>query len=163
MAKLIGYARVSTLQQFTDRKQVDILAADVRRDDLYIDRGVAGARASRPDFDQALDALEDGDTLVIMALDRLGRSTQNMLTFAEEVRGRGAGLRVLRLGSGDARTAASFLCSRGHQIQRAPHVPSGLHPFLPVAHPPTSRPSPRHGPCTAPSSQSPSALQTVIF
>ena len=45
MAKLIGYARVSTLQQFTDRKQVDILAADVRRDDLYIDRGVAGARA----------------------------------------------------------------------------------------------------------------------
>jgi DNA invertase Pin-like site-specific DNA recombinase len=77
----------------------------VRRDDLYIDRGISGARASRPEFDKAIDALHDGDTLVITTLDRLGRSTQNMLTFAEELRGRGAGLRVLNLGGGDVDTA----------------------------------------------------------
>ncbi|TFD84029.1 recombinase family protein [Cryobacterium lactosi] len=46
-----------------------------------------------------------GDTLVITTLDRLGRSTQNMLAFAEELRGRGAGLRVLNLGGGDVDTA----------------------------------------------------------
>ena len=105
MPKLIGYARVSTRQQSTDRQQVDILASGVRRDDLYVDHGISGARASRPQFDRALDALHDGDTLVITTLDRLGRSTQNMLAFAEELRGRGAGLRVLNLGGGDVDTA----------------------------------------------------------
>ncbi|UYY83571.1 recombinase family protein (plasmid) [Arthrobacter sp. YA7-1] len=104
MTKLIGYARVSTRQQSTDRQQADLLAAGVRRDDLYVDHGVSGARASRPEFDRALDALIDGDTLVITTLDRLGRSTQNMLAFAHELRARGAGLRVLNLGGGDVDT-----------------------------------------------------------
>ena len=73
VGKLIGYARVSTKQQDTDRQLADLLAAGVRRDDLYIDRGVSGARASRPEFDRAIHALEEGDTLVITTLDRLGR------------------------------------------------------------------------------------------
>ncbi|POH68200.1 resolvase [Cryobacterium zongtaii] len=105
MTKLIGYARVSTRQQFTDRQEIDLLSAGVRRDDLYVDHGVSGALASRPAFDRAVEALEAGDTLVITTLDRLGRSTQNMLAFAEELRGRGAGLRVLNLGGGDVDTA----------------------------------------------------------
>ena len=105
MAKLIGYARVSTRDQSTDRQEDDLVATGVRRDDLYVDHGVSGARASRPAFDQALSALIDGDTLVITTLDRLGRSTQNMLAFAQELRDRGAGLRVLNLGGGDVDTA----------------------------------------------------------
>lgn len=104
MGKLIGYARVSTKQQNTDRQVSDLVAAGVRRDDLYIDRGVSGSRVSRPEFDRSIDALEAGDTLVITTLDRLGRSTQNMLAFAEQLRGRGAGLRVLNLGGGDVDT-----------------------------------------------------------
>ena len=82
MGKLIGYARVSTRQQNADRQIADLLGADVRRDDLYVDHGVSGGRASRPQFDRAVVALEEGDTLVITTLDRLGRSTQNMLSFA---------------------------------------------------------------------------------
>ena len=105
VTKLIGYARVSTRQQSTDRQEIDLLAAGVRRDDLYVDHGISGARASRPNFDRAVDALEACDTLVITTLDRLGRSTQNMLAFADEIRGRGAGLRVLNLGGGDVDTA----------------------------------------------------------
>lgn len=105
MTKLIGYARVSTRQQSADRQVADLLGAGVRRDDLYIDHGVSGARSSRPEFDRALEALHEGDTLVIATLDRLGRSTQNMLDFAEQLRGRGAGLRVLNLGGGDVDTA----------------------------------------------------------
>lgn len=105
MSKLIGYARVSTRQQATDRQQEDLLGAGVRRDDLHVDQGVSGARASRPGFDRALDAIHDGDTLVVTTLDRLGRSTQNMLTFADELRHRGAGLRVLNLGGGDVDTS----------------------------------------------------------
>jgi DNA invertase Pin-like site-specific DNA recombinase len=104
MGKLIGYARVSTKQQNTDRQVADLIVAGARRDDLYIDMGVSGARASRPEFDKAINALEAGDTLVITTLDRLGRSTQNMLAFAEQLRGKGAGLRVLNLGGGDVDT-----------------------------------------------------------
>lgn len=105
VTKLIGYARVSTRSQSTDRQETDLVAAGVRRDDLYIDQGVSGARASRPQFDRAVDALEVGDTLVITTLDRLGRSTQNMLDFAQTLRELGAGLRVLNLGGGDVDTS----------------------------------------------------------
>ncbi|WP_058954327.1 recombinase family protein [Kocuria rhizophila] len=105
MGKLIGYARVSTRQQDADRQVCDLLHAGVRRDDLYLDHGVSGSRASRPQLDKAVASLEEGDTLVITTLDRLGRSTQNMLAFAEALRGRGAGLRVLNLGGGEVDTA----------------------------------------------------------
>lgn len=128
MTKLIGYARVSTRQQSTDRQQTDLLAAGVRRDDLYVDHGVSGARASRPEFDRAIDALIEGDTLVITTLDRLGRSPQNMLAFANELRSRGAGLRVLNLGGGDVDTATPMgsmlftimaaLAQMEHEIKR---------------------------------------------
>lgn len=105
MAKLIGYARVSGRDQSTERQQTDLYSAGVRRDDLYIDHGVSGARASRPELDRAMGALIEGDTLVITTLDRLGRSTQHMLDFAGVLRDRGAGLRVLNLGGGDVDTA----------------------------------------------------------
>jgi DNA invertase Pin-like site-specific DNA recombinase len=105
MAKLIGYARVSTRQQSTDRQEADLVGGGVRRDDLYVDKGVSGARASRPELDRALNALQAGDTLMITTLDRLGRSTQNMLAFADDLRTRGAGLRVLNLGGGEVDTA----------------------------------------------------------
>jgi DNA invertase Pin-like site-specific DNA recombinase len=105
MTELIGYARVSTRQQSTDERQVDLMAAGVRRHDLYVDHRVSGARASRPQFDRALVALIDGETLVITTLDRIERSTQNMLAFADELGGRGAGLRVLNPGGGDVDTA----------------------------------------------------------
>ena len=117
-----------------DRQEVDLLAAGVRRDDLYVDQGFSGARASRPHFDRALDALQDGDTLVITTLDRLGRSTQNMLAFAEELRARGAGLRVLNLGGDDVDTSTPMgsmpftimaaLAQMEHEINRERTVDS---------------------------------------
>lgn len=105
MGKLIGYARVSTRNQSTDRQVDDLLSAGVRRDDPYVDHGVSGARARRPQFDLALAALHEGDTLVINTLDRLGRSTVNMLTLADELKNRGAALRVLNLGGANVDTS----------------------------------------------------------
>lgn len=105
MSKLIGYARVSTKAQDIDRQEQDLIASGVRRDDLYIDHGVSGGKASRPAFDQALAALHAGDTLVVTTLDRLGRSTQNMLTLADDLKAKGVNLRVLNLGGGDVDTS----------------------------------------------------------
>src|SRR5699024_4660528 len=88
-----------------DRQIEDLMAAGVRRDDLYVDHGVSGARTSRPGFDQALAALQSGDTLVIATLDRLCRSTERMLTFDQQLRERGAVLRVLNLCGGGVVTS----------------------------------------------------------
>ncbi|MET4095395.1 recombinase family protein [Arthrobacter sp. UYCu712] len=104
MGKLIGYARVSPRTQDSDRQTADQLAAGVRRDDLYTDHGVSGARVVKPAFGTALDALHGGDTLVVTTLDRLGRSTANMLELATMLRERKTGLRVLNLGGGDVDT-----------------------------------------------------------
>lgn len=45
------------------------------------------------------------NTLVLATLDRLGRSTRNMLEFANKLRSQDVGLRVLNLGGGDVDTA----------------------------------------------------------
>lgn len=98
MSKRIGYARVSTRHQQNDRQEADLVAASVRRDDLYLDHGVSGDRASRPALDRALQALEAGDTLVVTTLDRLGRSTAHMLNLVHDLQQRDVQLRVLNLG-----------------------------------------------------------------
>lgn len=104
MGKLIGYARVSTRTQDTDRQVADLLAAGVRKDDLYQDRGVSGGLAKRPALTQALEALQEGDTLVVTTLDRLGRSTVAMLQLAADLRERGISLKVLKLGGAEVDT-----------------------------------------------------------
>jgi DNA invertase Pin-like site-specific DNA recombinase len=106
MKKLIGYARVSTKSQDADRQLEDLLASGVRKDDLYVDHGVSGARAQRPQFDKALDALLPEDTLVITTLDRLGRSVVNMLELARGLRERNVNLRILNLGGGNVDTGS---------------------------------------------------------
>jgi DNA invertase Pin-like site-specific DNA recombinase len=122
MGKLIGYARVSTRAQETDRQEHDLLDAGVRRDDLYVDHGVSGARAPRVALDKALDALHEDDTPVITTLDRPGRSTVNVLKLAEEIKAKGVGFHILNLGGGDVTTSPSSVrCPASHVLTRDPH------------------------------------------
>lgn len=72
----IGYARVSTADQKM-RMQLDALnAAGCER--IFRDHGVSGAKASRPGLNNALATLKRGDVLVVLKLDRLGRSVQHL-------------------------------------------------------------------------------------
>lgn len=103
--KLIGYARVSTADQDTDRQLQDLEKAGVRRDDLYVDHGVSGARDTRPALDQCLAALHEGDTLIVTTLDRLGRSTAHMLRLSGDLQERGIRLKVLNLGGDSVDTS----------------------------------------------------------
>ncbi|MGI8414161.1 MAG: recombinase family protein [Solirubrobacteraceae bacterium] len=94
---LIGYARVSTVDQNPDH-QVDALRrAGVAATDIYIDHA-SGAKASRPQLDIALRMLRDEDTLKITRLDRLGRSVLHLVTLGAELRDRGVGLHVIEQG-----------------------------------------------------------------
>lgn len=91
---LVGLARVSTDAQ-DNALQLDALnAAGVVRvfTDTVSSRKDA---ADRPGLVAALDFLRSGDTLCVWQLDRLGRSTKEILTIADDLHARGVGLRIL--------------------------------------------------------------------
>ena len=89
---IIGYARVSTLEQ-NERLQTDALTkAGCER--LFTDHA-SGAKAHRPELDRMLDVIRDGDTLVVWKLDRLGRSVQNLVDLMNLLQERGVGFRSL--------------------------------------------------------------------
>ena len=74
MAK-IGYARVSTRNQSDDSQVDDLTAYGV--DKLFVDKGVSGKHASRPELDKALAYLREGDVFVITRLSRAMRSLKD--------------------------------------------------------------------------------------
>ncbi len=94
--QVLGYARVSRNEQVLDRQRDALDGAGCTR--IFADEGVSGALASRPGLDELLSFVRAGDVIVVQALDRLGRSTRNLLTLVDELRERGVALRVLNLG-----------------------------------------------------------------
>ncbi|MEU9323169.1 recombinase family protein [Streptomyces canus] len=91
----IGYGRVSTRDQNLDAQEDALRSAGC--DQIYVDKA-SGKLASRPELDKALIAARDGDEFVITKLDRLGRSTKNLLELSERLRGNGITLVVLDQG-----------------------------------------------------------------
>lgn len=90
---LIGYARVSTLDQ-TPALQLDALkAAGCER--VFTDEGVSGGAKKRPQLDQALAVLQPGDVLTVWKLDRLGRSLSHLIELTSDLGQRGIGFRSL--------------------------------------------------------------------
>lgn len=73
---LIGYARVSTIEQNLDL-QIDALQK-VGCEQIYFDKA-SGAKTYRPELQKAIEACGPGDTLVVWKLDRLGRSMQHLI------------------------------------------------------------------------------------
>lgn len=90
----IGYARVSTHSQKED-SQLDELAA-AGCDKVFVDKGVSGKLARRPQWDLCLSYLREGDVLVITRLSRAMRSLKDLLEVVASLRERGIGLVVLK-------------------------------------------------------------------
>ena len=76
----IGYARVSTADQSLDRQLDNLKAAGCEK--IYQEK-MTGTKAQRPELDRMLDALREGDTLVIDSFSRLSRSTKDLLEMVE--------------------------------------------------------------------------------
>jgi len=93
MAK-IGYARVSTRGQCDD-SQVDELNA-YGCDRVFVDHGVSGKLAARPQLDAALEYMREGDVFVITRMSRAMRSLRHMLELADTLNKRGIGLVVIK-------------------------------------------------------------------
>src|SRR5438270_3892916 len=90
---LIGYARISTLDQTLALQQDALTAAGCEQ--LYTDT-VSGSVTERPGLTQALSHLRAGDTLVVWRLDRLGRSLSHLIETVSQLQQQGIGFRSLQ-------------------------------------------------------------------
>ena len=88
----IGYARVSTGGQKLERQLDALRAAGCRR--IFSEKQ-SGKDADRPELTACLAFMAPGDTLVVPALDRLGRSLQDLITTVTDLRGRDVGFTSL--------------------------------------------------------------------
>ena len=86
------YVRVSTMEQKIDRQ---ILAYD-KADRTYVDK-MSGIKKDRPDLVRMLNDLQAGDTVVVKSIDRLSRSTKDLLEIVEQIRTARANLHILDL------------------------------------------------------------------
>jgi len=75
---LIGYARVSTIEQKLDLQLDALKRAGVVESNIYVEK-ISGASKKRPALDRAIRALRPGDTLIVWRLDRLGRNLLDLL------------------------------------------------------------------------------------
>jgi DNA invertase Pin-like site-specific DNA recombinase len=91
-AMKIGYARVSTEDQHVDLQLDALMQAGCRR--MFCDK-VSGAGRHRPELLRMLEQLREGDTVVVWKLDRLARSTRELLATVETIREAGATFRSL--------------------------------------------------------------------
>lgn len=89
---LIGYARVSTDDQDLRLQRAALTEAGCRR--IYEEK-VSGARRDRPELARLLDNVRSDDVLVVTRLDRLARSTRDLLDIAQQLNDTGTGLRSL--------------------------------------------------------------------
>jgi len=84
------YVRVSTTEQKVDRQ---LLAYD-GADSLYIDK-MSGARFDRPQLQTMLNELNENDTVVVKSIDRLSRSTKDLLEIVDIITKKKAKLKIL--------------------------------------------------------------------
>jgi len=89
----VGYARVSTFAQNLDSQMDDLLAAGCDRS--FSDK-VSGVKESRPGWDELLNYLRPGDTLVVTELSRMSRSLRHLLQIVEELEERGVTIVSMR-------------------------------------------------------------------
>jgi DNA invertase Pin-like site-specific DNA recombinase len=98
MSSTAAYLRVSTTGQTTDQQRDQILGAGLLPDKVFTDTASGRAGAERPGWEECLVWLRAGDTLVVTAVDRLGRSVREVAATMHELTERGIALRSLREG-----------------------------------------------------------------
>jgi DNA invertase Pin-like site-specific DNA recombinase len=87
-----GYARVSTNGQTLASQDAQLMAAGCAK--VYAEK-VSGAKTDRPELAKLLRRLERGDVLLVTRLDRLARSTRDLLNILDLIAKAGAGFKSL--------------------------------------------------------------------
>jgi DNA invertase Pin-like site-specific DNA recombinase len=103
---IYGYARVSTEGQSLTAQIADLRAAGAQR---VFQEKISGAKRSRAQLDRLLATLDAGDVLIVARLDRLARSTRDLLNILAKVGEGGATFRSLGEAWADTTTAQGRL------------------------------------------------------
>src|SRR5262245_17469786 len=90
---IYGYARVSTNGQSLDQQEAELSAAGCSK---VFKEKVSGAKTDRAELAKVIRRLEPGDVLIVTRLDRLARSTRDLLNVLATVSERDAGFRSLK-------------------------------------------------------------------
>ncbi len=93
MTTTYGYARVSTNGQDLASQEAELLATGCAQ---VFKEKVSGAKTDRAELAKALRKLQPGDVLIVTRLDRLARSTRDLLNVLATISERGAGFRSLK-------------------------------------------------------------------
>ena len=95
----LGYARVSTSHQSLDQQMDALTAAGVDEGRVYTDKlSGTSTRQERPGLAALLDYARQGDAIVVVGIDRLGRNAAEVMTTIRDLGERGIVLRSLREG-----------------------------------------------------------------
>jgi len=81
MAK-IGYIRVSSVDQNTDRQEIALSSLDI---DRFFTEKISGRTINRPALKEMLNYVREGDILYIESISRLARSTRDLLSLVEQL------------------------------------------------------------------------------
>ncbi|SEQ78353.1 Site-specific DNA recombinase [Faunimonas pinastri] len=102
---LVGYARTSTVEQEAglEAQLRDLKAAGCER--IFSEQ--RSSVTERPELDEALRFLREGDKLVVTKLDRLGRNVRSVAELADSLHSRKVGLCILQFGSETLDTTGS--------------------------------------------------------
>ena len=90
---IVGYARVSSVDQNLDRQLVQLKAENVEK--LFIDK-VSGKNLDRPGFSAMMEYVREGDVLVICSMDRLARSLMDLLDVTRKLQEKGVTVKFLK-------------------------------------------------------------------
>ncbi|XKH58355.1 recombinase family protein (plasmid) [Citricoccus nitrophenolicus] len=91
MPNLIGYARVSRVDQHPEAQQSELTRHGAVR--VFTDKA-SGASTARPELQECMEYLNSGDTLLIVRLDRLGRSVIHLKEILEDLHARNITLKA---------------------------------------------------------------------
>lgn len=112
MSRVFAYARVSTVDQLTENQAEQIAQAGYSiQPKRYVEEKVSGSvpTAQRAGFQKLMDRMEEGDTLVVTKLDRIGRDSIDVQLTVKRCAERGIRLVVLQLGNLDLTSSAGEL------------------------------------------------------
>lgn len=145
---MLGYARVSTIGQDLDAQLAALDAAGVDPSRVFTDKLSGSAKTARPGLVALLDYARPGDTVVVAAIDRLGRSVAEVTRTIADLGERRITLYVLREGVDTAtptgRAIAAIMASlaelglelgrerraASRESRRARHLPATKPPKL---------------------------------
>jgi DNA invertase Pin-like site-specific DNA recombinase len=92
VGQIVGYARVSTLEQNVARQ---LEALEEECDKIFIEKVSAAKTSNRPQFQEMMRYLREGDVLQVTSADRLARSTRDLLDIVQSLKDRGVQVEFL--------------------------------------------------------------------